>query len=169
MDFSKVTAGMLPELFEQARGTPRKMLAFKSADYIKFEADLCTITSENHPDHYVLHIYVIADQFDDDIRCDHETGEDWVRKALEGSGLEFGDSDDNWDCWGFSQLRSKQFFGKGWGDESKFWVRALEDLKRAQATHACKCGDALTTKDLCPVCWVKLETEPPKKKKRVVA
>jgi hypothetical protein len=57
------------------------------------------------------------------------------------------------DHWEFSRVSSTAFFGKGWGEEAKFWEAALDELKRAQATHACKCGEALTTADVCPVCW----------------
>jgi hypothetical protein len=152
MDFSKIRADMLPELFQKAKAMPRKMLAFQSTDGIRFEADLHVMSNI-----FTLHVYVHADQFDDDIRCDdRDTGEDWVRKALEGSGLEFVEETPatfGEDHWEFSRVYSTAFFGKGWGEEAKFWEAALDELKRAQATHACKCGEALTTADVCPVCW----------------
>ena len=154
MDFSDVRADMLPELFEQAKATPRKTLAFQSSDRIKFEAEL-TACGEKV---FILEIYVRAGQFDDNVTCEmEESGEDWIRQALEGSGLRFIEENATTygrDHWGFSRVNSEAFFGKGWGDESRFWTAALDELKRAQATHACECGNALTTADKCPACWV---------------
>jgi hypothetical protein len=153
MDFSKIRADMLPELFQKAKAMPRKMLAFESSDGIRFEADL-HVCGDNK---FLLHVCVRADQFDDDVRCDdRETGEDWVRKALEGSGLEFVEETPatfGEDHWEFSRVYSTAFFGERWGEETTFWEAALDELKRAQAMHACKCGKALTTADVCPVCW----------------
>ena len=161
MDFANVRADMLPELFEQAKATPRRLLAFRSADGIRFEAGLCT------NDKIVMTVWARAEEFDDDIRCDYESGEDWVRKALEGSGLEFVHETPTTygtNHWEFSCVRSESFYGvlcgDKWGDESAFWDAAIEELKRAQATHACKCGKALTINDECPVCWVSSRAEP---------
>ena len=152
MNFDRVSAGMLLDLFEQAKATPRQTLAFKTSDHIRFEAVLHAYGAGDDR-HYGMHVYVHADHFDDDIRCDErETGEDWVRKALEGSGLEM--EDDTYDRWSFSSVASRRFFRKGWGQESRFWDAALAELKRAQAMHACECGEALTRARVCPVCWV---------------
>ena len=153
MDFATLRADLLPELFEQARATPRKLLAFRSRDGIRFEAALYKHEATAYKAvSYTMYVYVRAEQYDDDIRCDYESGEDWVRKALEGSGLEFIEEtpetyDEN--HWDFSRVSSASFYA----DESKFWTAALEELKRAQATHACKCGNALTANDVCPACW----------------
>ena len=158
MDFANVRADMLSELFEQAKATPRGLLAFRSVDGIRFEASL-----HKHASSYTMHVYVRAEQYDDDIRCDYESGEDWVRAALEGAELEFIEEtptsygDNHWD---FSRVDSAAFYSNNWGDESKFWDAALKELKRAQATHACKCGKALTINDMCPVCWVASMAEP---------
>jgi hypothetical protein len=151
MDLSTVRAEMLPELFEQVKATPREMLAFQSADGIRFEAAL----HRHKNNSCTLEIYVRAEQFDDDI-CERETGEDWVRKALEGSGLEFVEEAPSTygnNHWVFARVNSTKYYYANWGAEAEFWAAALAALQRAQATHACKCGKMMTTNDACPVCW----------------
>lgn len=157
LNLATVKPDMLRDLFEQAKATPRRLLAFQSADGIRFEAHLSAHRGDGGG--YTLFVYVRAEQYDDDIRCDHDSGEDWVRKALEGAGLEYIEARDyDFDThWRFARLDSRKFYGTGryaYGDEFEFWAAALAELQRAQATHACGgCQAALTTNDRCPACW----------------
>lgn len=142
LDVGLLTEAMMQGLFQSALATPRRSVLFRGRTGMRLEATFARSW---------FRIFVLAGQFDDDI-AEADSGEDWVRKALEGAGIEYSAchaADGFEDRWLLYETHESRYLSDG-----SFWAAALAALHRARAMGACgTCGEALTADPLCPACW----------------